>query len=40
MTTYPDVLISEVGPRDGLQSVKGIVAPGYADPGVFAMYRA
>ena len=40
MTTYPDVLISEVGPRDGLQSVKGIMPTADKLRWIDALYAA
>ena len=40
MTTYPDVLISEVGPRDGLQSVKGIMPTSDKLRWIDALYAA
>ena len=40
MTTYPDVLISEVGPRDGLQSIKGIMPTADKLRWIDALYAA
>ena len=40
MTTYPDVLISEVGPRDGLQSVKAVMPTAAKLLWIDALYAA
>ena len=39
-TTIPEVLISEVGPRDGLQSVKASMPTDYKKRWITALYDA
>ena len=40
MTTHPDVVISEVGPRDGLQSVKSVMPTAAKLRWIDALYAA